>query len=62
VRLDEARGPSQGAGLGLSIARAIAEAHGGSLVLSRSDASGSTFVARLPRNQEPQPADAPPES
>lgn len=43
--------PSQageGAGLGLPIARAIAEAHGGMLRLARSDPSGSTFLARLP--------------
>jgi two-component system OmpR family sensor kinase len=39
-----------GAGLGLSIARWIAEAHHGRLVLARSDASGSTFVAYLPAN------------
>jgi two-component system, OmpR family, sensor kinase len=37
-----------GAGLGLAIAQSIAKAHGGSLVLERSDASGSTFVAVLP--------------
>ncbi len=37
-----------GAGLGLPIARAIAEAHGGSLVLARSDSTGSRFLARLP--------------
>jgi two-component system OmpR family sensor kinase len=36
-----------GAGLGLPIARWIAEAHGGSLVLERSDASGSTFHVTL---------------
>ncbi len=48
VRLDAARRPSDGAGLGLPIARVIAEAHGGTLVLARSDASGSTFLARLP--------------
>jgi len=34
--------------LGLPIARAIAEAHGGTLVLAKSDDSGSTFLARLP--------------
>ena len=37
-----------GAGLGLPIARWIAEVHGGSLTLRDSGASGSTFVVRLP--------------
>jgi two-component system OmpR family sensor kinase len=37
-----------GAGLGLSIARWIAEAHQGRLELTRSDSSGSTFTAFLP--------------
>jgi two-component system OmpR family sensor kinase len=37
-----------GAGLGLAIARSIAEAHGGSLVLERSDATVTRFVAKLP--------------
>ena len=49
VRLDPARGPTGGAGLGLPIARCIAEAHGGTLVLDRSGAGGSAFVVRLPR-------------
>jgi heavy metal sensor kinase len=49
VRLDASRGADEGAGLGLPIARAIAEAHGGTLILARSDASGSTFTVRLPR-------------
>ncbi len=39
-----------GAGLGLAIARWIAEAHHGRLVLVHSDASGSTFAAFLPTN------------
>ncbi len=39
-----------GAGLGLAIARWIAEAHHGRLVLAQSDASGSTFAAFLPAN------------
>jgi signal transduction histidine kinase len=39
-----------GAGLGLAIARWIAEAHHGRLVLLQSDASGSTFAAFLPAN------------
>jgi len=47
VRLDTSRG-SDGAGLGLPIARVIAEAHGGSLVLVGSGPSGSTFLVRLP--------------
>lgn len=50
VRLDASGRPPDGAGLGLPIARAIAEAHGGTLVLARSDASGSTFRLRLPRS------------
>jgi heavy metal sensor kinase len=54
-RGDKARarsdGESGGAGLGLSIARWIAEAHHGKLVLMRSDSSGSVFTATLPRPQ-----------
>jgi signal transduction histidine kinase len=46
VRLN-ARTP--GAGLGLPIARWIAEAHGGRLVLESSGPAGSSFVASLPR-------------
>ncbi len=41
-------GEMGGAGLGLSIARWIAEAHHGRLELIRSDATGSTFTAVLP--------------
>ena len=37
-----------GAGLGLPIARWIAEAHGGTLVLESSGASGSVFTVTLP--------------
>src|SRR5712664_641286 len=51
-RADKARTRAEndggGAGLGLSIARWIAEAHHGRLVLARSDSSGSTFTALLP--------------
>jgi signal transduction histidine kinase len=39
-----------GAGLGLSIARWIAEAHHGRLTLAQSESSGSVFVAFLPAN------------
>jgi heavy metal sensor kinase len=37
-----------GAGLGLAIARWVAEAHGGSLVLAHSSLAGSEFVLTLP--------------
>jgi signal transduction histidine kinase len=51
-RTDKARTRAEndggGAGLGLSIARWIAEAHRGRLILARSDATGSTFTALLP--------------
>ncbi|MBL8186643.1 MAG: HAMP domain-containing protein [Acidobacteria bacterium] len=52
-RVDQARSRLQqingsGAGLGLSIARWIAESHGGSLELLHSDHAGSTFVVSLP--------------
>jgi two-component system OmpR family sensor kinase len=51
-RVDKARSHSEsdtgGAGLGLSIARWIAEAHHGRLELTRSDSTGSTFSAFLP--------------
>jgi signal transduction histidine kinase len=45
VRLDS---DYAGAGLGLPIARWIAEAHGGQLVLESSGATGSTFAVTLP--------------
>jgi heavy metal sensor kinase len=43
---------THGTGLGLPIARWIAEAHGGRLWLEKSDSEGSVFVATLPRNKE----------
>jgi two-component system OmpR family sensor kinase len=50
-RVDKARsrqdGEMGGAGLGLSIARWIAEAHHGRLELTRSDRTGSTFTVAL---------------
>ena len=47
VRLTNGTSPS-GGGLGLPIARWIAEAHGGTLVLESSGPHGSTFRASLP--------------
>jgi two-component system, OmpR family, sensor kinase len=49
-RADKARSRAEdgGAGLGLAIARWIAEAHDGDLRLFDANGSGATFVARLP--------------
>jgi len=41
-----------GTGLGLAVARSVAEAHGGSLALEPSAAPGATFVLRLPVSAE----------
>ena len=43
-------GQTSGQGLGLSIARELAAAHGGELVLVRSDEEWTEFRLRLPRN------------
>ena len=55
VQLDAARHGS-GAGLGLPIARWIAEIHGGSLDLEESGDAGSTFRIVLPLGDDPPPA------
>ena len=47
VQLDPSR-RARGAGLGLPIARWIAEAHGGTLILESSGPNGSTFCVTLP--------------
>ena len=47
VRLDPARGAG-GAGLGLAIARWVAEAHGGGVRIVSSGPGGSIFSANLP--------------
>ena len=47
TRLDRRR---PGAGLGLPIARWMAEAHGGTLELDSSSSEGSVFLVRLPRD------------
>jgi two-component system, OmpR family, sensor kinase len=49
-RADKARSRAEdgGAGLGLAIARWIAQAHDGDLRLADSDGTGATFIVRLP--------------
>jgi two-component system cell cycle sensor histidine kinase PleC len=42
---------NEGAGLGLPIARALSELHGGSLILSSDLGRGTTVVVRLPRER-----------
>jgi two-component system OmpR family sensor kinase len=48
-RTDEAR-PRGGAGLGLAIARQIAEAHGGTIEVRSTPGKGSTFILQFPQN------------
>lgn len=49
-RVDAARSRhSGGAGLGLSIARAIAQVHGGSIQVQSQLGKGSSFTVTLPR-------------
>jgi two-component system, OmpR family, sensor histidine kinase KdpD len=47
----------RGAGLGLAVCRAIAQAHGGTLVARRRSGGGSSFRLELPVEAE-QPATA----
>jgi two-component system sensor histidine kinase CiaH len=51
VRLDPARTHTTGAGLGLSIARWIAERHDGTLSLEDNDSVGCLFTVRLARSR-----------
>jgi signal transduction histidine kinase len=47
-RVSQHGGSEPGAGLGLYIARSIAEAHGGTLDVESDTGSGATFIVRLP--------------
>jgi heavy metal sensor kinase len=53
VRLDPARSATSGAGLGLPIARWVAEQHGGTLTVEDNASGGCVFIARLPRKRAP---------
>jgi heavy metal sensor kinase len=57
-RADKARSRSEdgGAGLGLAIARWIAQAHDGDLELADSNDAGATFIARLPLSAPHRPS------
>jgi signal transduction histidine kinase len=47
VRLDPSRSEKSGAGLGLPIARWIAEEHGGTVTVEENKEGGCQFIARL---------------
>jgi signal transduction histidine kinase len=49
VRLGGARDESTGVGIGLSLSRELAEAHGGSLRVQSSEGQGASFTLSLPR-------------
>jgi heavy metal sensor kinase len=53
VRLDPARSATSGAGLGLPIARWIAERHEGTLTVEPNEAGGCLFVVHLPLKLQP---------
>jgi two-component system, OmpR family, sensor histidine kinase KdpD len=52
----EARAVGHGAGFGLALCKAIAEAHGGTLGYARRHRGGSRFTLALPVEEQPQAA------
>ncbi len=48
----------EGSGLGLAIARAVAEAHGGTLAAASADAGGAVFTLRMPLGGDEAPTSA----
>ena len=57
-RRGDQTGP-RGAGLGLALCRAIAQAHGGSLSVKRRTGGGSSFVTTLPLDEQPPEQELP---
>jgi PAS domain S-box-containing protein len=57
TRAAEASG-KMGWGLGLSLVQGLAEAHGGSISVESSEARGTSFTIRLPRDSRPFAGDA----
>ncbi len=56
------KGPNQGTGLGLALARTVARDHGGDLILEQLEGRGASFVLRLPiAKQKADAGEEPPE-
>jgi signal transduction histidine kinase len=54
----ELRRDTQGVGIGLSIVRHVAEAHGGRVRVRSAIGQGSTFILEIPTQSKPCPANA----
>ena len=52
--------PASGLGLGLFIVQQIVHAHGGTVTVRSTEADGTTFTVRLPRDSRKSPASVTP--